>query len=226
MKNDPRVLAKQFFREYKVHRLTLEGLRSTISRQGYTIIEFSQIYNTENVASLLKALNLTEYASRSRGFTYADKNYRLVFVNEDLSETEKLIVLCHEESHIFCGHTSAAAPVGKDVMEEFEANELTHYLMKKSGVREESFFRRFRTPLIIAAAIIAAAVLSVGAMSLIGGGKHSEADYSDYYVTQSGEKYHEDGCKHIKNKRYVRRLTYEELDNGAYEPCGDCCPDD
>ncbi len=225
MKNDPRALAKQFFREYKVRRLTLEGLRLIISRQGYTVIEFSQIYNTENVASLLKALNLTEYASRSRGFTYADKNYRLVFVNEDLSETEKLIVLSHEESHIFCGHTSPAT-VGKDVMEKFEANELTHYLMKKSGVREEGFFLRFRTPLIIAAAFITASVLTVGAMGLLGGGKHGGADYSDYYVTQSGEKYHEDGCKHIKNKRYVRRLTYEELENGAYDPCGDCCPDD
>ncbi len=232
MGNDPRALARQFFREYKLHRLTLEGLCRVITRQGYTIIEFSQIYNTGNEASLIQALDLTDYIGQSRGFTYVDKNYRLVFVSEDLSEAEKLIVLSHEEGHIFCGHTAPISVVGRDVTEEFEANEFAHYLLKKSDVRGSSLLCRFKAPMLAVAALIITVVLSVGTMSLLEsekhntGERHSATDYSNYYVTPSGEKYHEAGCKHIKNKSNIRQLTYEELENGAYEPCGDCCPDD
>lgn len=63
---------------------------------GYTIIEFNYIYNDESVAILIEKLNLSEHIIRNKGFTYADSRHRLIFINESLSDEEKLMDIMHE----------------------------------------------------------------------------------------------------------------------------------
>lgn len=132
MKNNARIKAKEFLKEYRLNKVTLEALRSIIQSQGYTIVEFNHIFNDEYVATLIQALELDAMVEKSRGFTYADRKRRLVFLHEDLSDSEKLLVLAHEEGHIYCEHFSSAAIIGRDVAQEHEANEFTHYILNRS----------------------------------------------------------------------------------------------
>lgn len=41
------------------------------------------------------------------------------------------------------------------------------------------------------------------------------------YVTQSGSKYHRDGCRHLKNSKIEKKLSEAK---GSYSPCGVCNP--
>ena len=46
----------------------------------------------------------------------------------------------------------------------------------------------------------------------------------DYYVTESGDKYHKEDCRVIQGKNNVRRITEEEFASEKYEPCKICKP--
>ena len=115
-------------KEYGLQNVTLENLRSAIQKQGYTIVEYNNIFNGENVAALIDALGLENFCEGSKGFTYADTKRRLVFLHEDLSDKEKLMILAHEEGHIYCNHLTSTPVLGRDVIEEHEANEFAHLL--------------------------------------------------------------------------------------------------
>ena len=99
MDNEVNKKAQSFLKEYGLQNVTLENLRSAIQKQGYTIVEYNNIFNDENVATLINALGLEAMCERSKGFTYADTKRRLVFLHEDLSYEEKRMVLAHEEGH-------------------------------------------------------------------------------------------------------------------------------
>ncbi len=49
--------------------------------------------------------------------------------------------------------------------------------------------------------------------------------YGEYYITDTGHKYHRADCIFVKNKENVRRLTEEEFFSGDYEPCEMCLPE-
>ena len=66
----------------------------------------------------------------NRCFTYFSDKHRLVFINENLNEDEKTVVLAHEQGHIWNGHFSSKSVIGHDVMQEYQANEFEHYLLK------------------------------------------------------------------------------------------------
>ena len=108
---------KQFKRKFGLLDCNYAALEKATEKQGYTIVEFNHISNNESVRTLVDSLGLQEYVSHSKGFTYADKNYRIVFIHEDLNEEEKTKVLAHENGHIYLGHFSSSQVIGKDVQE-------------------------------------------------------------------------------------------------------------
>lgn len=91
MSNSIQKKTKAFLKEYKLKKVTLETLRGAIRKQGYTIVEFNNVVNNENVAALMDALGLEEYCKHSKGFTYADSQKRLVFLHEDLTDKRKAL---------------------------------------------------------------------------------------------------------------------------------------
>lgn len=222
MADDSLKRVRAFRKRFGLFVPTVDGLEGVIEKQGYTIVEFNSHSNDDDVELIIHELGLKDYARGSNGFTYTDSANRLVFVNEALSEEERLTVLAHEEGHIFCGHLGEADIVGRDVMQEFEANEFAHYLLKGTPFgRLREVIGRYRI-ISSAAVFVIAAALFFSAFTLI-----SEADkryYSEFYVTSTGEKYHLHDCMFIKNKTNLRRLTREEFENGDYLPCNACLP--
>lgn len=224
MDNNIKNKAKRFLTQFALSEVTLENLQTVIQQQGYTIIEFNNIANNENVSALLDALDLQSLSARSKGFTYADSQRRLVFIHEGLSKDEKLLVLAHEEGHIYCNHLTSAPVLGRDVVEEHEANEFAHYLLHRSVWQKFGcMVKEHRKASIVAVLILALIVVG----SIIGYKIHCENTYyGEYYITSTGNKYHEKDCGYVKGKDNVERLIIEQYESGEYEPCGVCLPSD
>lgn len=65
-------------------------------------------------------------------FTYQDPHLRIVFMQENLSQQEQIILLSHELGHILCRHLkcSPATGPGSSVLQEQEANEFASILLR------------------------------------------------------------------------------------------------
>ena len=213
---------RKFIKEFGVHELNYASLRGYVERQGYTVVEYNHLSNDEIVSSLINALNLSENISNSKGFTYADQNQRIVFIHEDLSDAEKLVVLSHETGHIYLGHMSSAPIIGRDVQEEYEANEFAHFLINPGRWdRTISSIRKHKVATIIIAICVVALVAAGVIFSQI---EKEKQYYGEYYITESGNKYHEKDCIYVKDKTNTHRMTVEEFESGEYEPCKMCLP--
>ena len=221
-KHEIKKVATRFRSQYIKEQLTLDGIKEVLRNQGYTIIEFNHIFNDEDVATVIDELHLLSMIDKSKGFTYVDRNHRLVFLHEDLSNEEKLLVLAHEEGHIFCKHFHHSPIIGVDVEEEYEANEFAHYILNPSVISEvgEQIKRHKRVTIAVAIVLVFCLVGGIGWSHIA----KERTYYGEYYVTSSGNKYHEKDCIFVKNKTDVRRLTEEEFESGEYEACQVCLP--
>ena len=214
---------KQFKRKFGLLDCNYAALEKATEKQGYTIVEFNHISNNESVRTLVDSLGLQEYVSHSKGFTYADKNYRIVFIHEDLNEEEKTKVLAHENGHIYLGHFSSSQVIGKDVQEEYEANEFSHYLQTDSvATKMQNGFIKHKKICLVVVAI--ALVLAI-AVAIFGYIEKEKQYYGEYYITETGNKYHERDCIFVKDKNNTQRLTVEQFESGEYSPCATCLPD-
>ena len=222
MKNDIKLKAKAFLKEHNLADISVNDLKRIIEEQGYTIIGFNHIYNAENVAKLIELLKLEDAISRSRCFTYADEHRRLIFIHEDLSDSEKLLVLAHEEGHIYFNHLSSHPLLGKTVAEEFEANEFAHYILNNTlGAKLRKSIKKHKKLILVASFLIIASAIG---LAIFGAVRNARLYYGDYYLTSTGSKYHEKQCVFIKNKNNIRKMTVEEFESGEYEPCNTCLP--
>ena len=120
---------RRFKREYGLQHPSVKDLEKIFDRQGFTVVRYHPTVNDVDVQTVIDSFGLQELVARANGFLYMDRNYRLVFINEKLSDQEALLVLAHEEGHFYCGHASQIPIVGQSVMEEYEANEFAHYLL-------------------------------------------------------------------------------------------------
>lgn len=211
--------ADEFKHKYSLKTINSADLWEALTAQGYTLVEFNSIENKENVASLIGALQLEDQIAQSKCFTYQNDKYRIVFIHEDLNDEERTIVLAHEEGHIWNGHMSSNNVLGTDVVQEYEANEFAHHLLKdKTGKK-----KRTKVTVVILTLIL---LLTVGTGMFLKQ-NHDKAVYTDdLYRTETGGKYHVRDCMYIKDKTNVYRLTQEEFDSGEYEPCGACKPNE
>ncbi|MCH5194517.1 MAG: ImmA/IrrE family metallo-endopeptidase [Oscillospiraceae bacterium] len=216
-----KLMAGEFVRKYRLTEVTSACLEKILEQMGYTIANFGSNEASDTIISELK---LRSYADNTRGFTYADSNYRIVFIDEGLSEEERRIVLAHETGHILCGHFGAVPVIGNDVMEEYEANEFVHWLLNPNiFVRAKAGIVRHKIITAVCAVSLAiAAVIGVFAVKMT----EERIYYGEYYVTASGSKYHVSDCRIIKDKSNTRRLTKEDMELGKYDPCEVCIPQD
>lgn len=208
--------ARDFVKKYKFYNTDLKRLREIITSQGYMIIEFNDIGNDKDVEKVICGLNLCDQVKYAKAFTYVNESLRLVFVHEGLSDEEKLMVLLHEEGHIFCGHTDKKSVIGEDVLQENEANEFAHFVANKSVLEKITANKRLVIGIVVFAVALAVAICCVVSV------RNAGIYYEDYYVTQTGDKYHVKNCRYIEGNKKVQRLKREDFENGRYEPCLVC----
>ena len=220
---DIRYKAKNLLLEYGISKVTLENLIYIIEDQGFEIIEYSQRDRSDSVWTVLNTLNLTAYAESGKAFAYKCGKSKLLFVCEEMTADEKLYALAHEEGHIIFGHLCNGACGGNAVEEEYAANEFAHYLLHpplllKFATTVKSNKKKALWVALIALSLAVIIPLTVNIIQ-------SRSYYGEYYVTESGTKYHEKDCMTIKDRSNVRRLTEKDYYSGDYEPCHVCLPE-
>ena len=212
---------KDMLSHYKLSKVTLDNLVYIIEDKGFEIIEY---VNGENSSStrLIQRLALENYALANKAFTYQCGVSRFVFVNENLSVTEKLYALAHEVGHIFCGHLKEGN-IECSVEEEYEANEFAHAILHPSvWTTILQWMKERKKSVCIAIAFLLVVCIGVGIFTHI---HRQQSYYGEYYITDSGHKYHEKECIFVKDKTNVERLTEEQYYSGEYEPCQICLPE-
>lgn len=207
---------RQFVKEYCNGKTDYCSLCRGVEKLGYTVIGFNHIYNDPDVLTLVTALDLTRQLQCANGFTYADKDYRLVFIHEDLAEAEKRMILAHEAGHIWLEHMLGTAVLGQDVRQEYEANEFAHCLLNGTW-KFGSLFRSGGFVAVFSVLVVLIMGYAVIGALYLGNVKH-------YYVTDSGDKYHEAECIHVKDNESAREVTGKEIIYGGYERCQTCLP--
>jgi len=224
MSDNTKKLAKNFIKKFKLTVIDYHSLKSVAAKIGYTVIEFNSSFNNKDVEILVNNLSLSEAILKSRGFTYVSKDFRLMFINEDLNDEEKLLVISHELGHILCGHVASSPIIGKDVKDEFEANEFSHYLLKQNTFTKfKRSVKKHRKAVIATIAILCVGVCLLTVYSLI---QNRERYKDNLYITSTGDRYHKKECIFIKNKTNVKKLTEEDFEKGIYIPCDMCLPDE
>lgn len=219
MTKQVRKIAGEYLRRQISGAVTSEKVISALQSQGYTVVPFNAVSNSRDISELAALLGVGEYLRSSKGFTYADSNNRIVFLNEDLSEEERVYVLLHEQGHILCRHLCEGNILGNDVVQEHEANEFVHFVLYPTlGMK---IAQRRKQIIILLSAIIAAVTI----IALIGAVNQQKTYYGEYYITETGHKYHKADCVFVKNKTNVRRLTEEEFGSGEFEACEMCLPE-
>ena len=220
---DIRYKAKNLLFEYGISKVTLENLIYIIEDQGFEIIEYSQQDRSDSVWTVLNTLNLTAYAESGKAFAYKCGKSKLLFVCEEMTADEKLYALAHEEGHIIFGHLCNGACDGNAVEEEYVANEFAHYMLHPPLLLEfaTTVKNNKKKALWVAIIALALAVIIPLTVNVI----QSRSYYGEYYVTESGTKYHEKDCMTIKDRSNVRRLTEKDYYSGDYEPCHVCLPE-
>ena len=215
--------AHRFLKEYKIKSLTLERISEIIKSQGYKIIRFGKAYNEENIEILINGLELNGYVQAYSAFTYADDKYRLVFLEDHISDEEALILLTHEEGHIYNKHFGETVIAGKNTTDEYAANEFTHYVLNPNLIcKANAFVLKHKIFSILASSLILLVIGGSIATPLI---LKQQSYYGNYYVTPSGEKYHKEECIYVRDKKTKKRVTKEDIKNKNLEPCKVCLPE-
>lgn len=215
-----RYQAHSLLLQYKIQAVTLDNLVYIIEDQGYEIVE----YGNEDFESqhLLDKMGLTAYARARKAFTYKQGLAKFVFVFEDLSAKEKLLALAHEVGHIVCNHLKDGN-TECSVDEEYEANEFAHHLLHPGPwIQIKSWILAHRNTVIAVAVVVLLVIIgAVIATNVI----RNNSYYGEYYITESGEKYHKADCIFVKDKTNVERLTEKDYYSGEYEACQICLPE-
>lgn len=220
--NNIKHLADVFIKENKIYTVSFSRIKKAAENTGFTVLEFKNNFVDKDVNSIVNNLHLDEYVKNSKGFTFANEKYRFIFINGDLSEKEKMIVLAHELGHIVCKHFGSSPVIGQDVLEEFEANEFAHYLIKNGLTKKIRCLITSHKKIFVAVlALLMVVALSIPAISII---NRHRSYYGEFYITDTGNRYHKKGCIFVKDKTNVKRLTKEEFEAGKYEPCDMCLP--
>lgn len=221
--------ASDFLKKFSLSQLSLDSLLKVFQNQGFDIIEYSSTKNSESVSKLISALDIEKYLSDGKALAYKSDDIKLIFICEDLTADEKLYALAHEEGHVFCGHLRNGN-VLYSVEEEREANEFAHYILHPNVFQRAKTFIKQNKKLSIATLCLALVIIimipcSIHIFTSKDKPVYSETYNGNYYITQSGTKYHREDCTYIKGRK-TQVLTEKKLKSGHYEPCKVCLPNE
>ena len=221
--NEARYRAKSLLLKYRISKLTLNNIVYILEQQGFEIVEYGQNVQQDSSWSIIETLGLSQYALSGKAFAYQLGKTKLIFVCEDLTADEKLYALAHEEGHILCGHLHNGVSDINLVEQEHIANEIAHYLINPPILLKLwlKMLDRKKLTISIIAVVWCVAIITFVAVLIM----KETSYYGEYYITESGTKYHEENCLIIKDKNNVRRLTEKDYYSGEYDPCQVCLPD-
>jgi len=167
MINLPKIASsKLIFKNRLGSGLSLEALEQLVADSGFILIEYSRYDNNNDVKTLIHKLGLETSLAKTNSLIYSTSKIKLLFINKDLSETDKIILLRHELGHIYDTHLNMPNHLYSNIERELYANEFAHYLAYPPvWVRLCSlFFRNSSNSIIIALLLLIALSVCLLAM--------------------------------------------------------------
>ena len=215
--------ARSLLIKYKLSNPTLDNLVYIVESLKFEIIDYSKDNIGSSLRTLINELSIQSLISQGKAFVYQNNSVKLLFVCDQMTSAEKRYAIAHELGHIILGHLNACCNEN-NVEEEFEANEFAHYLLTP-GMKHRFiiWFSSHKLIAIIIGLVITACFITIPIINQATIKKSYTA--GEYYVTETGEKYHEKDCIFTKDKTNIHRLTQADFDSGKYEPCQICLPD-
>ena len=207
--------ARAFLKQFHHRPFTVSDLVQALQAQGFSLVTYSRLSNCKEVTTLLSSLRLFDYAAGQSAFTYQDPNLRIVFMLENLSQEEQMILLSHELGHILCRHldqTVITGP-GTGVMQEQEANEFAARLMR---------YNKACRPRRMAVGAAAVLLIGTGAGVLLFSSSGGAGENATLYLAASVR------CSQRKSHRFVggrdnpTPLPRQQAEKAGYEPCAWC----
>lgn len=199
---------------------TVKNVVSALQKLGYDVI----LFNTPQGDKLLISLGLSKDNITANAFTTGG-SARFVFLNNNISNSDKLYALLHEAGHIMLGHVGTDAIKWMDNC-EMESNANAFAAEVISSVSSTSIYNT-----IIAAIIIIATSLGLGyclhrpeTVTVFNEHLNNTVSLTNniVYITKAGKKYHSPNCIYVKNKDCA--MIDKEQAQHIYEPCSVCNP--
>lgn len=216
-------LAYKTLKQYKLYNSRdYNDIAVVIEKHGFILIPFKKHNNTKEVAECIEKLNLEENIQKKYSFIYLNNNLKLVFINSDLSDEEKYILLCHELGHILDPSLQNANFSYFKIQNEEFANEFSYHLQNPSiWIRlKTSIFYKF---LLTAFFIICLFFLTgIGAIHVSNNlSLPTSINYVEKcYVTTNGQKYHRNFCIVVKDLSNLKEyITFDDAKKEGYTPC-------
>lgn len=216
-------LAYKTLRQYKLcNSHDYNDIAVVIEKYGFTLIPFRKHNNTKEVSECIEKLHLEESTQNKDAFIYLSNNLKLVFINSDLSDDDKYLLLCHELGHILDPSLQNSNFSYFRIQNEEFANEFSYHLKNPSiGIRLMSsiFYKLLLLSLFILCVLFAS---DIGAthitnnLSVPASVNHIEK----CYVTPNGQKYHRNFCIIVKDLATLKEYaTFDDARSEGYAPC-------
>ncbi len=206
----------------------IDDLKMIIKGEGFTVIKFNRGENSDEVKRLFLIEQIRSLAEKSDAFIYIQGECKLLFIADELHESDLLYILCHELGHILDKKLCAESIGYTKTQKERFANEFAHYLIHPNGFISIYLCLLKKKMLLAAVLIAAAAVAGAGGMLLKKEalGSNQGLVTSSVFVTSGGECYHKKTCFVIKNRTNISKLSIEKAGENGYRSCSLCFDDE
>ncbi|MDE5577592.1 MAG: hypothetical protein K2J11_09425 [Oscillospiraceae bacterium] len=213
--------ANSFVRDHAITAravTSVEFLSAVAEKESYSVYRF----DGEN-DRLIQALKVESFCRTNIAFTVCQGDMRCIFIKSDVPDKAAAKLLLHELAHIRLRHLDKCKTTA--FVSENDADAFVNY------VRASVYGNARPARRIVAVIMLCLALPAVFCAIHSRDTSDSEAvpvvnevsvtDTYTVYITDTGEKYHEQNCYHLKG-RHVTAVDIELAESLGKEPCKDC----
>lgn len=230
----------KFLIKYFMFRSTqkVENIKKVIEKHGFHICPYCVDDMDDPVTDFLIDVDAYEYASRQKSFVAPNDIANTVFIRDGLSEADQVILLFHEEAHIWYDHPFIKSFT--DNTETQQDNTANLFLFKLRALKRITYLtllvlvfagaglflpKKASEPLEVA--IVSAAAIDADeppAQLMAYTEPEEPAQGKTVYITPSGYAYHRSDCYHIAYRTNVTSISAEQAVGLGRSPCKTCRP--
>lgn len=216
--------ANSFVEEHGVTSKTVESLKllSGISeKESYKVYRFGDEHD-----EIIQLLNAEGFCRTNIAFSVCRGDMRCIFIKSDVPDKAAAKLLLHDLAHIRLHHLDKCETTVS--ASENDADVFVNYVR----ARVSGNIRQTRQMIAAAAVFLVAAAIVYAVHSWDTSSSEytvavpmvNDVDVTDtftVYITDTGDKYHERDCYHLKG-RHITALDIDIAESMGKEPCKDC----
>jgi len=232
-KNSAKNTAHKILLKNKLYSLNnYDNLLEIIENYHFTLIKYKKHKNSLYVSELIEKLGVKTLAEYKDSFLYVSNNFKLLFLNENVSYEDKCSLLRHELGHICDPELKNVSLNSSKIKNEEFANDFSCYAREPGVFFKLRIFAARKWKVVVCAIVFLVCALGLFFMiapkteqavqSTASSGNVYEISADASYTPQSAKRYHKRTCFTVKNKTNLTKYTKDEAVNAGYTPCLIC----